>query len=110
MYLSPPVRRIREDPTPDEDIGLVVELDERSPESLKERVDELGGQIERELGFDAWHVVIPETSLDELCETDGLAKIETDATITLDPDAPEPTVTDEPNPTIEELREQRREE
>lgn len=108
MYLSPPVRRKREDPQPDQDVGLVVELDELPPEELKERVESLDGQVDRDLGFDAWHVVVPETALDDLCANDGIAKIETDATITLDPDAPEPTVTDEENPTIEALRQERR--
>ena len=99
---------MREDPHPEENVGLVVELDERSPEALKERVETLGGQLDRDLGFDAWHVVVPETALDDLCATDGLAKVETDATITPHFEPPEPTLNEGENPSIEELREKRR--
>lgn len=121
MYLSHPVRRIREDPDPDETVGLVVELDDGDSDGggdgdgesdgengtpladLRAIVDEAGGHVGRDLGFGSHHVVVPETAVDDLCESDAVVRIETDATITLDIDA-EDEAPDDDDLTVDDLR------
>lgn len=104
MYLSHAVRSIRRDPQPDEEVGLVVEVDPEAvgdapdkdaaaddaaaPAPLRETVAAVDGEVVRDLGFDAWLVRVPETGVDALCEVDPVVRIETDATITLDPERP----------------------
>lgn len=92
MYLSHPVRRMREEPLAGEEVGLVVELD-AGPGRLRETVEALGGSVEEELGYDCWHVTVPETAVDDLCDLPGVERIETAETISLGldenlPDAP----------------------
>jgi hypothetical protein len=82
MYLSHPVRRMRDDPVADEDARLVVELAAESSRSgLDSRVRDLGGSVERDLGFDAYLVVAPESAVERLCRIDGIVRIETASTI-----------------------------
>ncbi|WP_058366171.1 hypothetical protein [Haloparvum sedimenti] len=107
MYLSHAVRSIRRDPKPDEEVGLVVEVDPNAvetgaagdtatdsdgdaaaPAPLREAVAAADGAVVRDLGFDAWLVRVPETGIDALCEVDAAVRIETDATIRLDPERP----------------------
>lgn len=81
MYLSHPVRRMRDDPG-EGDVALVVELDVADDEAaLRTVVDEAGGTVEAELGFDCFQVRVPETALTALCETEGVVRIETTATL-----------------------------
>jgi len=81
MYLSHPVRRVRDDPDPDAEIGLVVELDAADGATLRRVVADAGGEVLEALRFDAYHVVVPETAVDDLCALDGIARIETDMTL-----------------------------
>lgn len=92
LYLSHPVRRMREDPVADESISLVVELDddERTDE-LAATVTDLDGSVERDLGFSAHLVTLPETAVDDLCALDGVVRIETAETLSL---GVEPEATD----------------
>ncbi|SEO27140.1 hypothetical protein SAMN04487948_101447 [Halogranum amylolyticum] len=90
MYLSHPVRRIREDPVADESVSLVVELrDDDRDDGLDSTVEELDGSVDRDLDFSAYLVTLPETAVDELCDLDGIERIETADTISfgVDPDA-----------------------
>ncbi|GAB6880055.1 hypothetical protein JCM17823_23290 [Halorubrum gandharaense] len=107
MYLSHTVRRIREEPQPDETVGLVVELNEDAADgaldTLHETVEHAGGQVGRDLGFGAHHVAVPEPAVDELAVLDDVVRIETDATIALDVTAPEEEST-ENETTAEDLR------
>lgn len=107
MYLSHPVRRIRDDPHPDEEVGLVVELAEDATDAalddLRDAVADAGGCVDRDLGFDAHRVVVPEVAVADLCALDGVARIETDATISLDVDSVEGDG-DEADHTVEDLR------
>ncbi|QLG63362.1 hypothetical protein [Halorarum salinum] len=77
MYLSHPVRRMREDPMAGEDVTLVVELGDRSAEELTATVESLGGEVEAELPFDSYRARLPQEAVDEFCELDGLAAVET---------------------------------
>lgn len=79
MYLSHPVRRMREDPS-DEAASLVVELD-GDADRLRTVVADADGSVDRELGFDCWLVTVPQRGIDDLCELDGVARIETAATL-----------------------------
>lgn len=86
MYLSHPVRRIRDDPDEGE-VSLVVELDgagdDGVPESLATAVEAVDGAVERSLGFDCWLVSVPETAVERLCALEGVTRIETAATLEL---------------------------
>jgi hypothetical protein len=83
MYLSHPVRRIREDPLPGESIGLVVELeDEADPVAFEERVTEFGGTVDERLRF-SWRVSVPQENLDDLLSASDLERVETANTIAL---------------------------
>lgn len=81
MYLSHPVRRMRDDPGEGE-VSLVVELDDDAPASrLRTVVADTGGTVERELGFDCWLVEVPETAIPALCDLGATVRIETAATL-----------------------------
>jgi hypothetical protein len=83
MYLSHPVRRIREDPLPGESIGLVVELEDGAdPVAFEERVTEVGGTVDERLRF-SWRVTVPQEHLDDLLAASDLERIETANTISL---------------------------
>lgn len=86
MYLSHPVRRIRDNPGESE-VSLVVELEDADgdelPETLATAVDDAGGTVERGLGYDCWLVTVPETGVERLCSLDGVTRIETAATLDL---------------------------
>lgn len=86
MYLSHPVRRIRDDPD-EGTVSLVVELegagDDAVPETLATAVDAADGTVERALGFDCWLVTVPETAVGRLCELESVTRIETAATLEL---------------------------
>ena len=84
MYLSHPVRRLRDDPG-DDDVSLVVEIDGSGdgdpPAALSAHVTDAGGAVERALGFDCWLVDLPETAVEGLCTLDNVSRIETAATL-----------------------------
>lgn len=81
MYLSHPVRRMREDPMLGEDVRLIVELDGISADELAAAVESLGGELEAELQLDAYRIRLDQETVDEFCELDGLAMVETDNAI-----------------------------
>lgn len=84
MYLSHPVRRMREDPLPDEDVTLVVEFeDDADREAFADVVEDADGEIERDLRFADVAVRVPETAVADLCAVDGVERIETDNTLEL---------------------------
>lgn len=87
MYLSHPVRRMRDDPLPDEHVTLVIAFEEDGDrQAVADVVAEHDGDIERELQFADWAVRVPETAVAELCEVAGIERIETDNTLRLGPD------------------------
>jgi hypothetical protein len=92
MYLSHAVRTIRDDPTAGESVDLVVtlaegdgEVDESAvaPAALADALDDLGGTVVADLRFSAVHVRLPETAVADLCELDGVERIETAETLRL---------------------------
>ncbi|WP_202594668.1 hypothetical protein [Halolamina sediminis] len=81
MYLSHPVRRMRDDPG-EAPATLVVELDDGAePAGLHDTLTDAGGGVVEELGFDCWLVRLPEAGVAELCSLSGVVRIETDATL-----------------------------
>jgi len=84
MYLSHPVRRLRDDPGGG-DVSLVVEFEgedrDDPPDSLRQVVDDAGGRTEESLGFGCWLVRVPEATVEALCELSGVTRIETAATL-----------------------------
>jgi len=83
MYLSHPVRRMREDPIPDETVRLVVELADTEFDTFASTVETLSGSIERELRFDSLLIELPQSAVDDLCDCSGLARIETANTLSV---------------------------
>ena len=78
MYLSHPVRRMRDDPFDDEQAELRIEpTDDEARTKLGEHVSDLGGTVERELQFGGVVVSSPEPDVASLCELDGIERIET---------------------------------
>ncbi|ELK45460.1 hypothetical protein G3A49_16535 [Haloferax volcanii] len=77
MYLSHPVRRMRDDPLDDEVAALRVEPDDDARAALESRVESLGGSLERELQFGGIVVSLAESAVSDLCELDGIERIET---------------------------------
>lgn len=84
MYLSHPVRRMRDDPD-EGTVSLVIELDaddgDDRVDRLREAVADTEGDVDRDLGFDCWQVTVPETAVAALCDVDGVVRIETAATL-----------------------------
>ena len=101
MYLSHPVRRMREDPLEGEEVTLVVrvtvddpgggvgEVTEEAIEAAVSDIERAGGTAEDHLRFGALRVRIRQERLDDLCSVPGLASVETDNTIGLGGDAGE---------------------
>jgi len=84
-YLSHPVRRIRDEPADGERVELVVEQGDITREELTTAVEQCTGTVEAELQFDCYLVELPESAVEELCDLDGLARIETAATLSVAP-------------------------
>lgn len=83
MYLSPPVRRMRDDPFEGETAALVVELGDAEHSDLDAKLDDVDGALERELQLGSVLVSVPEPNVAAFCETDGLERVETAGTLGL---------------------------
>lgn len=83
MYLSHPVRRMRDDPG-DGEVALVVELETaEAKNALRDVVDDAGGAVEEDLGFDCFQIRVPERAIAALCEIEDVVRLETTATLEL---------------------------
>ncbi|MFC7133178.1 MULTISPECIES: hypothetical protein [Salinibaculum] len=86
MYLSHPVRRIRDDPAEDETVTLrITAVDDDSADALADRLDDIG-VVEKRLRFAGIRMTLPQERVDDVCALDGIESIETGNTFTLDPD------------------------
>jgi hypothetical protein len=90
MYVSRPVRSIRDDPVAGETVRLLVtladDLGERSAAveaSVRETVSAHGGEVLADLEFDTLAVEVPHEAVTDLCGLEGLAAIETDDTLSM---------------------------
>ncbi|WP_302082113.1 hypothetical protein [Salinibaculum rarum] len=89
MYLSHPVRRIREDPDKSETITLrVTAVDDEAADELADCIDEFG-VVEERLRFAGLRVTLPQVNVEEVCTLEGIESIETGNTVSMDFDTPE---------------------
>jgi hypothetical protein len=89
MYVSPAVRSIAEDPIDGEAVTLLVEVDddyEPGADAVADRIEALDGSVEDRRRFGTLVVSIAQTSVDEVCDLDGLAVVETDNAVTIGSD------------------------
>lgn len=90
MYLSHPVRRIREDPIAGESVSLVIESDpETETAEIVDALEELDIDVEQQLQFGAIRVTVEQETVDRVCEFDGITSIETAAVLGTGGDAGE---------------------
>jgi diphthamide synthase (EF-2-diphthine--ammonia ligase) len=90
MYLSHPVRRMRDDPIQGETVSLVVTGEsEETVEELEEAIEAAGGSVEKRLQFGALEVTITQERIDDLCNVSGIESIETTNTVGVGGDAGE---------------------
>ena len=89
MYLSHPVRRIREDPDESETVTLrVTAEDDDAADALADALDDVG-VVEERLRFAGLRVTVPQTNVDDVCALDGIESVETGNTFTIDPETPD---------------------
>ena len=89
MYLSHPVRRIREDPDESETVTLrVTAEDDDAADRLAEELDDFG-VVEERLRFAGLRVTLPQVNVDDICALDGIESVETGNTFTIDPETPD---------------------
>lgn len=81
MYLSHPVRRMRDDPDPDSRVGLVVTAAEDADrDHIVAALTETGAEVTDRLRFGALRVECPEPVVADVCALEGIDEIETWAT------------------------------
>lgn len=84
MYLSHPVRCLRDNPAEDETVLLrIIATDETAADRLATQVDEFGTVDER-LRFAGLLVTLPQQRVEEICALDGIDSIETANTLKMD--------------------------
>jgi len=89
MYLSHPVRRMREEPIEGETATLVVTAEEEDHvPALESKLEAIGEGIER-LEFGALAVTVTQEDIDSVCAVDGIEAIETEDAVGIGGDAGE---------------------
>lgn len=84
MYLSHPVRRIRDDPTDGETVTLrITATDEDAADDLFDRLGAYG-VVEERLRFAGIRMTVPQGSVSDVCALDGIDSIETGNTFSID--------------------------
>lgn len=84
MYLSHPVRRMRDEPRADETVTLLVRaVDEDAVEALATRLAD-HGTVEDRLRFGTVKVTVPQVAVAAVCELSGIETVETANTLALD--------------------------
>jgi hypothetical protein len=81
MYLSHPVRRMRTEPIPGETVTLVVGLGEADRAGLESALEGTEGRVGGELRYGDVVVSGPESVVADVCELDGVERIETANTL-----------------------------
>lgn len=101
MYLSHPVRRMREEPIDGEEVTIIVrvgadgpdggvgEVTDEAIEQVAEEIEQAGAIVEDRLRFGTLRVRLTQERIDDLCSISDVASIETDNTIGLDGDTGE---------------------
>lgn len=84
MYISRAVQTLRDNPEPEEDITLLVEIAD-DLDNVRSRIETLSGAVvEEERSFDSLVVRLPQDKIDSLCAVDGITAIETADVLGLD--------------------------
>jgi len=90
MYLSHPVRRMRDDPREGESVTLIVSVDDSGRiNKLEADIERIGGTVEKRMRFGALRVEISQEQVDDICSIEGIGSIETANTIGINGDAGE---------------------
>jgi hypothetical protein len=90
MYLSHPVRRMRDSPQADEDVALAVTVtDESDVEEVATALADAGGTVDDRLRFGTLRVAVSQDCLDDICAVDGIESVETADTLSFAGDAGE---------------------
>jgi len=89
MYLSHPVRRMRDDPVEGEEVTLIVEAGDRAPDEVAAAVEDADGASEERLRFGSLRVTVAQDRLDAICSLDGIESITTDNAVGIGGDAGE---------------------
>jgi hypothetical protein len=92
VYLSPVVRRMRDDPLPDQRVTLLVRLGDEAPvEDVHEAATAVGAELEGETQFDGVLVALPEPDVDAFLALlpEAVAAVETSGVTGLRGDAGE---------------------
>jgi hypothetical protein len=90
MYVSHPVRRIRENPAEGESVTLALEAsDDDAADAAAAAIRDLGGTVDAELRFHSLKVTVLQEQVDAVCALDGLESVETANTLTVEGDAGE---------------------
>lgn len=80
MYLSPAVRTMREDPTPDAEARLAIRTTASDPsDAIADTVREHGGVVDRKTRFGTLHATVPEPAVAGLLDAlpEGVEAVET---------------------------------
>lgn len=78
-YVSRPVRAVRREPVPGEEMTLVVRTaDNVPPERIAVGVREAGGRVVEELEFETLVVVVEQPAVTDICALDGVTAVETE--------------------------------
>jgi len=92
MYLSHPVRRMRENPQEGAVVTLIVETtdgDDRTISTVIDAVESVGGTVEKERPFGSLEISIYQEDIADLCSVEGVSALQTDNTIGFTGDAGE---------------------
>jgi hypothetical protein len=97
MYVSRPVRAIRDDPVSGETVRLAVTVtDEGGEQSVRDAVAETDGAVVARRQFGTLVVEVSQAAVAALCDCPGIETIETTAAIGIEPgDAGEDVALDE---------------
>ena len=79
MYVSRPVRALRDDPIEDASVALALTTtaDDADPETVATAAEAAGATVERRLLFDDLAVSVPHERVADICALDGLDAVET---------------------------------
>ena len=77
MYLSHPVRRMRDDPISEETVTLVVTCESGRVDAVAEAIEACGASVVTHLEFDALRVETTEKLVAEICGLQGIESVET---------------------------------
>lgn len=89
MYLSHPVRRMREDPIEGEAVVLIITAEDGQRDKLESAIGETSATVADRLQFGALRVETEQQRIDELCALDGIESIETEHAVGVGGDAGE---------------------